>query len=63
MVTGVFDSIYIFFWLRRHSSKFVQLEEVFHEQKADMDASVGLEDAKPENVKAMFEFTKEYGVY
>lgn len=28
-----------------------------------MDASVGLEDAKPENVKAMFEFTKEYGVY
>jgi uroporphyrinogen-III decarboxylase len=28
-----------------------------------MDASVGLEDAKPENVKAMFEFTKEYGTY
>ena len=28
-----------------------------------MDASVSLEDAKPENLKAMFEFTKEYGVY
>jgi uroporphyrinogen-III decarboxylase len=28
-----------------------------------MDASVGLEDAKPENVKAMFEFTREYGMY
>ena len=28
-----------------------------------MDASTGLEDAKPENVKAMFEFTKEYGTY
>ena len=28
-----------------------------------MDASTGLDDAKPENVKAMFEFTKEYGVY
>lgn len=28
-----------------------------------MDSSVGLEDARPENVKAMFEFTKEYGMY
>jgi uroporphyrinogen-III decarboxylase len=28
-----------------------------------MDASTGLDDAKPENVKAMFEFTREYGVY
>jgi uroporphyrinogen-III decarboxylase len=28
-----------------------------------MDASTGLDDAKPENVRAMFEFTKEYGVY
>ncbi len=28
-----------------------------------MDAATGLDDAKPENVKAMFEFTKEYGVY
>jgi uroporphyrinogen-III decarboxylase len=28
-----------------------------------MDASANLDDAKPENVKAMFEFTKEYGVY
>jgi len=28
-----------------------------------MDASTGLDDAKPENVRAMFEFTTEYGVY
>jgi hypothetical protein len=28
-----------------------------------MDASTVIEDAKPENVKAMFDFTKEYGVY
>jgi uroporphyrinogen-III decarboxylase len=28
-----------------------------------MDASTGLEDAKPENVKALFEFTRSYGVY
>lgn len=28
-----------------------------------MDSSTGLDDAKPENVRAMFEFTKEYGVY
>jgi uroporphyrinogen-III decarboxylase len=28
-----------------------------------MDASTVLDDAKPENVKAMIEFTREYGVY
>ena len=28
-----------------------------------MDTSIMLDQAKPENVKAMFEFTKEYGVY
>jgi uroporphyrinogen-III decarboxylase len=28
-----------------------------------MDASTGLDDAKPENVKAMFDFTRGYGVY
>jgi uroporphyrinogen-III decarboxylase len=28
-----------------------------------MDASTGLDDAKTENVKAMFEVTREYGVY
>ena len=28
-----------------------------------MDASTVVEDAKPENVRAMFDFTKEYGVY
>jgi uroporphyrinogen-III decarboxylase len=28
-----------------------------------MDASTVLDDARPENVKAMFDFTREYGVY
>lgn len=28
-----------------------------------MDSSTTIDDARPENVKAMFEFTKEYGVY
>jgi uroporphyrinogen-III decarboxylase len=28
-----------------------------------MDSSTGLDDAKPENVRAMFDFTKEYGIY
>lgn len=28
-----------------------------------MDSATGLDDAKPQNVKAMFEFTREYGVY
>lgn len=28
-----------------------------------MDAAVMLDEAKPENLKAMFDFTKEYGVY
>jgi uroporphyrinogen-III decarboxylase len=28
-----------------------------------MDSSTGLDDAKPENVKAMFEATREHGVY
>jgi len=28
-----------------------------------MDSSAAVDDAKPENVRAMFEFTKEYGVY
>jgi hypothetical protein len=28
-----------------------------------MDSSTVLDDAKPENVKAMFDFTKEYGIY
>jgi uroporphyrinogen-III decarboxylase len=26
-----------------------------------MDSSAGLDDADPENVKAMFDFTREYG--
>ncbi len=28
-----------------------------------LDACSGLDDAKPENVKAMFEAVREYGVY
>jgi uroporphyrinogen-III decarboxylase len=28
-----------------------------------MDAAAPLSDARPENVQAMFDFTKEYGVY
>ena len=28
-----------------------------------MDSSTVIDDAKPENVKAMIDFTKEYGVY
>jgi uroporphyrinogen-III decarboxylase len=28
-----------------------------------MDSSTGLDDAKPANIKAMFDFTREYGVY
>ncbi|MBW1797411.1 MAG: hypothetical protein JRJ21_03170, partial [Deltaproteobacteria bacterium] len=28
-----------------------------------MDSSTVMDDAKPENVKAMIDFTKEYGVY
>jgi hypothetical protein len=28
-----------------------------------LDSSGGMDDARPENVKAMFEFTREYGVY
>jgi hypothetical protein len=28
-----------------------------------MDTSTVIDDAKPENVKAMFDVTKEYGVY
>ncbi|MGD0234686.1 MAG: uroporphyrinogen decarboxylase family protein [Syntrophorhabdales bacterium] len=28
-----------------------------------VDASSGVNDAKVENLRAMFEFTKEYGVY
>lgn len=28
-----------------------------------MDAAASLDNAKAENIRAMFEFTKEYGVY
>jgi len=28
-----------------------------------MDASSGLDDAKPENARALFDATREYGVY
>ena len=28
-----------------------------------MDSAAGFDDARPENVRAMFEFTKDYGIY
>ena len=28
-----------------------------------MDAGVGLDDARIENIRAMIDFTKEYGIY
>ena len=28
-----------------------------------LDASTSLDDARPENVRALFDFTREYGVY
>jgi uroporphyrinogen-III decarboxylase len=28
-----------------------------------MDSATGLDDAKPENIRALFDFTREYGVY
>ena len=28
-----------------------------------MDAAATIDEAKPENVKAMMDFTKEYGIY
>jgi len=28
-----------------------------------MDASTGVDDVSPENVKAFFDYTREYGVY
>jgi hypothetical protein len=28
-----------------------------------VDSSTGLDDAKPDNVRTMFDLTKEYGVY
>ena len=28
-----------------------------------MDASTGLDDMSPENVRAFFDYTREYGVY
>jgi hypothetical protein len=31
--------------------------------KLIMDTSALLDEAKPENVSAMFEFTREYGIY
>jgi Uroporphyrinogen-III decarboxylase len=39
------------------------IDEVGRDGGYIMDTSTGLDDAKLENVKAMFEFTKEYGVY
>lgn len=45
-------------------AQFAQLIDIIgHGGGFIMDASTQFDDAKPENAKAMFEFTKEYGVY
>jgi hypothetical protein len=28
-----------------------------------MDSATGLDDAKPENIRALFDITREYGIY
>lgn len=47
--------------VRRYCKKLI--ETVGRDGGYIMDASTGLDDAKPENVKAMFEATSEYGAY
>lgn len=39
------------------------IDEVGRDGGFIMDTSTGVDDAKPENLKAMFQFTREYGVY
>ena len=55
LMTGTPDDV------RRYCKKLIDL--VGKNGGFIMDASANLDDAKPENVKAMIEFTKEYGVY
>jgi hypothetical protein len=55
LVTGTPDDV------RRHCKHLI--DTVGKDGGYIMDASTGLDDARPENVKAMFEFTKEYGAY
>ena len=47
--------------VRRHVKKLI--DTVGKDGGYIMDSSTGLDDARPENVKAMFEATREYGLY
>lgn len=47
--------------VRAHCKKLI--DSVGRDGGYILDASTGLDDAKPENVRAMFDFTREYGVY
>ena len=55
LVTGTPDDV------RRHCKKLI--DTVGKDGGYIMDSSTGLDDARPENVKAMFEATREYGTY
>jgi hypothetical protein len=55
LVTGTPDEV------RTHCKKLI--DELGRDGGYIMDAAAGLDDARTENVKAMFEVTKEYGVY
>ena len=55
LATGTPDDV------RRYCKKLIDL--VGKDGGFIMDASTGLDDAKPENLRAMFQFTREYGVY
>jgi hypothetical protein len=55
LVTGTPDDV------RRHVKKLI--DTVGKDGGYIVDSSTGLDDARPENVKAMFEATREYGIY
>lgn len=55
LVTGTSDDV------RRYCKNLI--DTVGRDGGYIMDSSTGLDDAKPENVKAMFEATREHGVY
>lgn len=55
LVTGTPDDV------RRHCKKLI--DTVGKDGGYIVDSSTGLDDARPENVKAMFEATREYGIY
>jgi len=55
LVTGIPERV------REHCRRL--MEGVAKKGPFIMDASSGLDDAKPENVRALFDATREYGVY